>query len=291
MLSARRYSSNRVTPVSRWGHGEDTVCTSGCVAVIDGGVMMSMVVAVIDRAWLDFPTIKMSLLSVVTRIGFCVGCYAVLWLRIQLYADCGVVVLFEGITVDSIVCWYFTLGTLYPLVEGVMLSVMALLCLRAGPLIPGVLGRCIYWYGIMLSVMALLFEEWQLIPGVLGRCIYWYGLCCPSWLYCCLRETARGMLFVMAVLLFERPLGVCCSSWRCCCHGLTLVWWGQKHARHYVVGSWGLPVLAVIGKRWCWTLTVAVVLSHACRQLNLVVRWFGRFIVIFLFLYRQNKRQ
>ena len=30
--------------------GEDTVCTSGCVAVIDGGVMMSMVVAVIDRA-------------------------------------------------------------------------------------------------------------------------------------------------------------------------------------------------------------------------------------------------
>jgi len=40
-----------------------------------------------------------------------------------------------------------------------MLSVMALLCLRAGPLIPGVLGRCIYWYGIMLSVMALLFEE------------------------------------------------------------------------------------------------------------------------------------
>ena len=66
-------------------------------------------------------------------------------------------------------------GPLFPLVEGVMLSVMALLCLRAGPL----------------------------IPGVLGRCIYWYGLCCPSWLYCCLRETARGMLFVMAVLLFE----------------------------------------------------------------------------------------
>ena len=64
--------------------GEDV---QAVLAVIDGGVMMSMVVAVIDRAWLDFPTIKMSLLSVVTRIGFCVGCYAVLWLRIQLYAE------------------------------------------------------------------------------------------------------------------------------------------------------------------------------------------------------------